>query len=467
MKTTNILIFGILFCFQAVMAQEVQITGSWKGALSVPGDKLNVVINIAEEDGKLISTLDSPDQMVLGIPVTTTSFDGEELVLDLPPLAAAYKGRLLANGSIQGTWTQSGMDFELVLSRTDKAAELPRRPQEPMPPFPYDTQEVVIHNTDADVHLAGTLTIPKGNGPFPAVILISGSGPQNRDEEIAGHKPFLVLADFLTRNGIATLRYDDRGVAQSTGDFASATSLDFMQDAHHALEFLRKQKRIDKRQCGLAGHSEGGMVAQMLAAENKNVAFVVLMAAPGVPSHELLLKQSQLISKAQGASASEIERSTASNEAVFDILRTEKDIETAREAVINEMMKLAEKLSGSDPDRMEMLAKQLLASAEAVFTPWFLFFINYNPADYLSQVSCPVLAINGEKDTQVDAVSNINAIVDILNNSGNKNVTGRILPELNHLFQTAKTGAPNEYGKIEETFSPVAMRIIADWIVGL
>jgi uncharacterized protein len=465
----SIFLHLILCCSLSLplMSQKTTISGSWKGTLEVPGDKLTLVVHISNEDGGYSSTLDSPDQMAFDIPVNKTTFDGKTLILELPPMAASFSGEVQPDGTIAGNWVQAGMRFPLVLSRTEKQSNKPVRPQEPLPPFPYATQEVVINNTAAGVQLAGTLTIPRGKGPHPAVVLVSGSGPQNRNEEIAGHKPFLVLTDFLTRNGIATLRYDDRGFAGSTGDFTTSTSADFKEDARFAFDFLRSQKRINKKKCGVIGHSEGGMIAQMLAADSKDVAFIVLLAAPGVPIPELMLKQATLIGEAQGASATELEITNETNQTVFEILQKEKDLEKARTAIASEMGKMAEKLSANDPQRKQMLEQQLMASTESVLTPWFLFFINYNPADYLRKIKCPVLALNGEKDTQVEARSNIAAITAVLDESGNKKVTSHILTDLNHLFQTAETGAPSEYAKIEETFAPSAMQIMVDWLKDL
>jgi uncharacterized protein len=464
MKLAFIFILSTILSMNAMLSQESRILGTWHGKISLGDDHLTLVIHIKSEQGKLISTVDSPDQMAIGIPVEITSFEGDMLKLELPALQASYQGFMVNSESIKGKWLQAGMTFDLNLNKGATTASGPSRPQLPVPPFPYGIEEVVIHNEKAGVSLAGTLTVPRGSGPHPAVVLISGSGPQNRDEEVAGHKPFLVLADFLTRNGIATLRYDDRGVAGSTGDFASATSKDFMEDAAAALKFLKAQKRINEKKCGLIGHSEGGMIAQMMAASNKDVAFVVLLAAPGVPIPRLLLTQAELIGKAQGASESEIKITGESNAAVFEILCSEKDLDKARIKVDQEMEKLAAKLSGGDTERNSMLLQQLKSSVDAVFVPWFLFFINYTPEDYLSKIKCPVLALNGEKDTQVEADENIAAIKSILEANGNRKVTAKVMPGLNHLFQTANTGAPREYAQIEETFAPSALQIISDWI---
>lgn len=447
-----------------LMAQNLEITGSWKGAIYVGNDHLNLVLHIKAQSNGLTATLDSPDQMALGIPIDSVHFTNDTLVLKLPALQAGYQGILINKNKIEGRWTQAGMTFDLNLFRITDEAEGPFRPQLPVPPYPYATEEVSIQNPNTGVTLAGTLTIPRGRGPHPAILLISGSGPQNRDEEIAGHKPFLVLADFLTRNGIATLRYDDRGVAGSSGAFEGATTVDFMHDAKAAFQYLLAQGRIDRNRCGLVGHSEGGMIAQMMAASQKEVRFIVLLAAPGIPTHELMLTQARLIARAQGASENEIKISGESNSAIFDILRKENDLDVARKLVNIEMERLAENLSGQDTARKSMLTEQLISGVESVFTPWFLFFINYDPAEYLSNVKCPVLALNGGKDVQVEAISNLEAIKHTLEASGNKQVTTKLFPELNHLFQTAKTGAPREYAQIEETFSEEAMQLISDWI---
>ncbi len=297
------------------------------------------------------------------------------------------------------------------------------------------------------------MTVPHGPGPFPAVLLITGSGPQDRDESLMGHKPFLVLADHLTRHGIAVLRLDDRGVAKSTGDFAAATTADFSTDAESGFLYLLSRREIDPHKVGLIGHSEGGLIAPMVAARNEKVAFIVLMAASGVPGDDVLVEQVRMIADASGAPSDQVAAMATRQREVLTILKSEPDA-AARE------QKVRAKLAGAVPEA------QLAAQLKMMESPWFRYFLQYNPADALRRVKCPVLAIDGDKDTQVSAQRDLPAIREALLAAGNTHVETVDFPELNHLFQTAKSGAPSEYGAIEETFSPVALNKISGWILG-
>ncbi len=313
--------------------------------------------------------------------------------------------------------------------------------------------------------LAGTLTLPEKDGNFPAVILISGSGPQNRDEELMGHKPFLVLADHLTKKGIAVLRFDDRGTAESTGDFKTATSLDFAGDVESALKYLQTRKEINKNQIGLIGHSEGGIIAPMVAAESNDISFIVLLAGTGIRGDQLLLLQQELIGKASGASDTDLQKAKVINKGAFDIILKSNNIESLETELTNYIKQAlidnpeSEKPAGmSDDDYVKLQVNQLTS-------PWMIYFIKYDPAPILEKVNCPVLAINGEKDLQVPAKVNLEAIENALEEGGNKNVTTKVLPNLNHLFQECETGSPGEYATIEQTFSPIALAEISNWIL--
>jgi uncharacterized protein len=307
--------------------------------------------------------------------------------------------------------------------------------------------------------------LPRGKGPFPAALLITGSGPQDRDETILGHKPFLVLADYLTRRGIAVLRVDDRGVAKSTGVFASATSADFADDVEAGVEFLKHRADIDAKQIGLIGHSEGGVIAPMIAARSKDIAFIVMMAGTGLNGEEILYLQGQAILKAMGAPAEALARQKAIQQAIFDGARQEKDNKEAEKKIHQTLDGIFAKLSAAERQQIEKSKGGLDAQINRVLSPWFRFFLTYNPATALQKVQCPVLALNGEKDTQVTPKENMESIEKALQGGGNKDFTVTMLPSLNHLFQTCKTGAPAEYGKIEETLAPSALQLIGDWIV--
>jgi hypothetical protein len=442
--------------------------GSWAGKLQVPGASLRLVLHVkAAAAGTYTATLDSPDQGAKGIPATRVVWKNDSLQLEVGSIGGAYAGKLNADSLlITGQWRQGGQGWPLHLKKTDAAALDPKRPQNPKKPYPYREEEVSYASTAADVKLAGTLTLPEGKGPFPAVLLITGSGPQNRDEELMGHQPFLVMADYLSRRGIAVLRVDDRGVGKSTGDFGAATSRDFAADAVAGVNFLKSRKDINPRQIGLVGHSEGGLIAPLAGTQSKDVAFMVLMAGPGVTGETIIQRQTELIMKANGTAPEGIRSAVDLQARLFEILRQEPDAVRAEEkmteavqqatAAMTDAQKQAGGLGGEGP---RMLAKRLN-------TPWFRFFLTYDPKPTLRQVKVPVLALNGEKDLQVTPKENLAAIAAALKEGGNRQVQTRELPGLNHLFQTAQTGSPAEYAQIEETLAPVALQQVGDWIAG-
>ncbi|MDO9255571.1 MAG: alpha/beta fold hydrolase [Bacteroidales bacterium] len=460
MKKTTFL-FLIVLMTLTVSAQN--ITGHWNGVLKVSGIQLRVVFNITKTDTGYTSTMDSPDQGAKGIPVTSTSFENSILDLKVSNAGIEYKGEYNSD-SITGTFTQRGQSLPMNLKRD--SIEKPKliRPQEPVKPYPYYSEEVTFRNLKANLLLSGTLTLPEKEGNFPVVVLISGSGPQNRDEELLGHKPFLVLSDYLTRNGIAVLRYDDRGVAKSEGDFKTATSLDFASDVEAAVSYLKTRKEIDKKKIGIIGHSEGGLIAPMVASKSKDVSFIVLLAGTGIPGNQLLLLQQELIGKASGVSESDLQKTHEINSAVFDLVIKCNNTDTLRKELTGFLVqKLKEspdsqKPAGvSDTDFVKLQVDQIL-------NPWMQYFIRYNPAPALEKVNCRVLALNGGKDLQVPPGENLPAIKAALLKGGNKNVTTKEFSNLNHLFQECKTGLPAEYAQIEQTFSPTALEEIVKWI---
>ncbi|MEO6176697.1 MAG: alpha/beta fold hydrolase [Flavobacterium circumlabens] len=443
-----------------VMAQD--ITGQWNGILKVPGAQLAVVFNISNKDNVFTATMDSPDQKAFGIPTTSTSFENSTLKVALSNLRIEYEGILGKDNIITGTFKQGGQAFPLNLSREKIEKEKLVRPQEPLKPFPYYTEEVNFENKTAGISLAGTLTLPKKEGVFPVVILISGSGPQNRDEELLGHKPFLVLSDYLTKNGIAVLRFDDRGTAASKGDFKSGTSLDFSTDVEAGVQFLLSRKEIDKKKIGLVGHSEGGLIAPIVAGKSKNIAFIVLLAGPGIEGDQLLLLQQELIAKAKGSSDSAIQKTKEMNQKAFQIVNKYKDPQELK----TQITKYITEISKNDPDKPENVTLEEYVNLQVakITNPWMTYFLRYNPEPVLEKVKCPVLALNGEKDLQVPPKENLEAIKKALTKGGNKNITIKEIPNLNHLFQECKSGSPEEYSKIEQTFSPIAMNEILQWI---
>ncbi len=450
---TSAFFIGCLLVASLAVAQTPSspAAGAWEGTLDAMGTKLRMGVAVTvEPNGRLNATMDSPDQGAFGMPLGDVTFADRVLRFTLAAAKGRFEGRLNDAGTeIAGTWTQ-GMSLPLVLKKVEKLSR-PNRPQEPKPPFPYRSEDVAIVNAAGKTVLAGTLTLPSGTGRFPAAVLITGSGPQNRDEELMGHKPFLVLADYLTRHGIAVLRYDDRGVGKSTGTFGSATSEDFAGDALAAWHMLSARPEIDPRRVGLIGHSEGGFIAPMLAARTPGVAFVVMIAGPGVAGDEIMLRQSTSILKASGAPEAAVSANVNLQKQVFAILKEETD--TAR---ITERLNAIPTPAGR-PEAKAALVQQSLS-------PWLRFFVRYDPVPALTKLACPVLALNGELDTQVAADQNLPLIEAALKRGGNQDATVTRLHGLNHLLQTAKTGLPNEYAKIEETMSPVALDMIATWI---
>jgi pimeloyl-ACP methyl ester carboxylesterase len=442
------------------------VAGSWLGKMDVNSVALRIIFNLSLiEKDSIVATLDSPDQGAKNIKIGPVILDGKEISIKAPLLLAEFNGTVKGDTLIEGTFKQAGRTMPLNLIKLKKAFAL-NRPQEPTPPFPYISEDIKFTNEKAGIKLGGTLTMPEGDGPFPAVILITGSGSQNRNEELMGHKPFWVIADYLSRNGIAVLRYDDRGVGQSQGSPLNATSGDFASDVEAALHYLRTRKEVDFKRVGLAGHSEGGLIAPIVASSNPEVAFIVSLAGPGIPGEMILNRQNKDISLASGVQAKEVKESISINKKLFAVLKKEPD-NTKAETRISEIYKKALTKAKKSPEEINQALKQLNASLSPVSYNWFRYFISTDPEVFWKNVKCPVLALNGEKDLQVAADINLPAIVKALKSGGNKAVTTMKLPELNHLFQHCKTGLPAEYGEIEETFSPEVLKIMSDWINGL
>jgi uncharacterized protein len=434
----------------AVAAAQVEpIAGDWYGTLAVGAVKLPLVFHVRADGG---ASVDSPAQQALGLPGAASFTDGKaRLTLTLPP--AVFEGQLSSDGkTLSGQWLQGGSSFPLTMGRTPVAAAPVNRPQTPKPPFPYRAEEVSYVNPASGLKLAGTLTLPPGEGPFPVAVLISGSGQQDRDETLFEHKPFLVLADALTRKGVAVLRVDDRGVGGSErGELRTATSLDFATDVAAGAAFLRGRKDIDPDRIGLIGHSEGGLIAPVVAAKDPRIAFVVLMAGTGVSGNDVMKTQSRDVALASGVPAAKAEEQALLVAAANAVALEETDPAKVRPRIV---ALLTEK--GAPPTVVETQSRLLS-------TQWYRTFLTLDPAGYLRQVRAPVLAINGEKDTQVSASQNLPAIKAAL--ADNRDVTILALPGLNHLFQTATTGSPAEYFQIEETIAPSALSAIVDWTV--
>ena len=424
--------------------------GYWKGQIDLGGQKLEMAFDIKAVEGGFAATLDVPAQGAFDVPVDETTFADGQLELKMKSMKASYSG-VLTDNAIEGQFTQHGMSFPLNLTRGEKEAQV-ARPQDPQPPFNYRVEEVTFVNLKEGNTLAGTLTLPKKRGKHPAVVLVSGSGQQNRDEELMNHRPFWVIADYLTRNGIAVLRYDDRGMGGSTGEVENATSLDFSYDTEAAFDYLRNRKEIDASQIGILGHSEGGIINFMVAARRPEVAFLVSLAGPAVNGIEVLKAQQAAILRAQGMTEEMIQFSANVNAQLFDIVEASNSREEA-DSILRQRLPAW----GYDAERTEQTVEQLAS-------PWMYYFLKYDPTEAIVKTTCPALLLNGSKDLQVIASQNLPAYERIISEHGKTNLTLRELPNLNHLFQHCETGSPDEYATIEETISPEVLEMIVEFV---
>lgn len=457
MKTNTLLasVLMLLFSF-SLSAQD--ISGEWSGTLQLPMGKLRLVFHLSPKDKGYTATMDSPDQGAKGIPVTRVTFEPPVLTCEITSIQANYKGTLKEN-QIKGIFNQAGQSLPLDLTWSAEPIQV-KRPQEPVAPYPYLSEEVTFENKKAGITLAGTLTLPQVGSNFPVAVLITGSGNQNRDEELMGHKPFLVISDYLTRNGIAVLRYDDRGVGQSTGYFDSATSADFAEDVASAVEYLKTRKEINKNKIGLIGHSEGGMIAPMVASRSKDVGFIALLAGIGIKGDELLLLQRRRIEECMGYTQAQVAESQEVMAGAYKII-------TDTTAPASSLASLQERIYSylETASKGNLTKEQLSAATKQITTPWFIYFLRFDPSIYLSQVKCPVLALNGSKDLQVPPKENLTGIKTSVERGGNKKVTTLELENLNHLFQECSTGLPTEYATIEQTCSPKMLEAVKEWII--
>lgn len=437
----------------------------WLGDLQAGPVKLRIMLHLGEDAKKnKVAFFDSLDQGQKGIPFDSVKIDGKKARFEAKQLGVIYEGEFNDDRTeFKGAWKQGPSSLTLNLKPVESAASEGNRPQTPKGPFPYDSKDVSYPSLDPEVKIAGTLTLPRGAGPHPAVLLITGSGAQDRDETIFGHKPFWVIADYLTRRGIAVLRVDDRGVGGSTGP-ADSTSQDFAQDVKGGLAFLRSQPEIDPKRIGLLGHSEGGVIALMVAAEDPQVAFLVLMAGSALPGKEVLLQQGEAILKAGGASPEALATQRKMQETLFEIVDRTPDNAAALAAMEKAVAELSKSLDNESRKAFEEQGGQMTARLKMITGNWFRFFLKYDPREAAAKVKCPVLALNGEKDLQVLPKENLAALEAALKKADNRDFEVRELPGLNHLFQTCETGHLAEYGRIEETISPKVLETIGDWI---
>ncbi|NUN09161.1 MAG: alpha/beta fold hydrolase [Ignavibacteriaceae bacterium] len=443
--------------------------GHWSGKLNFGSVALTIILNITADEDTLTATIDSPDQGAMGIPVSSVRVNGDSLFIGIKSIGGSYTARYIGAGDsvyLKGKFSQSGASLDLTLLKSDKQTVL-NRPQEPRPPFPYYSEEIEFENKEAGVKFSGTFTRPDKVGRYAAVVLVTGSGPQDRDEALFGHKPFAVIADYLTRNGFAVLRYDERGVGKSTGKFAGSTTLDFTHDALAAIGYLKSRKDVNPAKTGIIGHSEGGVVAPMAAAMSEDVKFIIMLAGLGVPGDELLHRQYRDLMKAGGAGEEKIEKMLLFNRELYSLMNNYPDSSRFFEeanSLIEEFYKVLTDVEKENPEFSHESLESLVKTANG---EWFRFFVKTNPAQYLSKVNVPVLALNGTKDLQVSYKENLDGIGKALTTAGNKNFTILPLEGLNHLFQKADKGTIDEYGKIEETINPEALEVMRKWLAEL
>lgn len=451
MKRINIAI-ALMFC--VLGTSFAQIEGYWKGELNLGAQKLGMAFDITTAENGFSATLDVPAQGAKDIPVDETVFQNNQLSLTMKAMGATYAGTLKEN-IIEGTFTQHGMSFPLNLEKGIKEAVGQTRPQDPQPPFNYHIEEVSFINEKEGNTLTGTLTIPEGEGPFPAMVLVSGSGQQNRDDELMNHRPFWVIADYCARHGIAVLRYDDRGIGGSTGELMNATSLDFSYDAEAAFDFLRNQKSIDTSRVGILGHSEGGIINFMVSARRPEVAFLVSLAGPSVNGMEVLKAQQEALLRAQGLPEEAIAMNSAASNQMYEIIAASQDREEA-DSLMRKLLK--------DWGYGEELTEQTIGQ---LCMPWMYFFLRYDPTEAIVKTTCPALLLNGSKDLQVLASQNLPGYEKLIAEHGKTNLVLREMLGLNHLFQHCETGSPDEYFNIDETISPKVLEMIVEFVSGI
>ena len=448
---------------EPVSAEAPALAGPWQGRINLPGAGLEIIVALAQEEGAWSGTIDVPAQGAAGIELHDIRVTADAIYFEMlsGPQTATFDGQVQPDGSIGGVFKQMGVEgsFELARPQEPAAAE----------PLPYVEQEVTFQN--GDVTLAGTLTLPEGDGPFPALILLSGSGQQDRDETlptVPGYRPFREIADTLTRQGIAVLRYDDRGVGGSTGDPMAATSADFADDADAALAFLQGQAGIDGQQIGFLGHSEGGILAAMVAARNPDVAFVISMAGTAVNGYETVVKQVERLTLAAGGSQAEAEEAARMQRAVLDLvmLQAWDSLQGALyDIALQQIAALPAEQRAALGDANALAQQQVAAQMQIFQSPWYQFFLSHDPGNDWAQVTAPVLGLYGGNDTQVDAGQNSAALQAALARAGNDDVAIQVLPSANHLFQNATTGGVDEYAALPPQLMPEFLEAISQWLL--
>lgn len=456
----SILLFTFLMITNLAFSQ---LDRQWNGASEIQGTKLRIIFHIQKVDEKYTATFDSPDQNAYGLPTEEVIFNNPGVIIKIPIIGGVFKGQMSDdNTEISGRLKQGELSIPLNLKAVDSETGSVARPQTPKKPYPYYSRELIIQNTKDNIQLAGTLTLPDSIGMYPIVVLISGSGSQDRDETIFGHKPFLVLADYLTRNGIGVLRFDDRHYRKPPELLFNTTPDDIANDVESCINFLQSHNHVLKNSIGLIGHSEGGLSASIVAARNSDLAYIVLLASSGIEGEEIIYAQTMAIFET--LTEEEKKEQVELRRELINVLKIEPDKEIAIE-MLSEI--LNRDLSITIQHEVADTIQEIENSIEIFNSDMFRFFISYDPVNDLRKITCPVLALIGEKDIQVSSQENLPVIESILKESGNDNYMVKEIPNVNHLFQTAITGKVTEYGEIEETISPDVLALILSWIKDL
>lgn len=479
MKRLKLIISFILISF---IAKAQNISGDWEGKLTVGSKSVGIIFHITKTDNGLYNaTLDVPIQKAYNVGCNETILNGDSIFIACKAVAMKYTALLASPKQLSGNWVQAGLTIPLQLKKTSDVAVIKKfnRPQTPIPPFPYKSEDVEYDNADKSIHFGATFTVPYSGGKsglgeslvYPTVLLITGSGKQDRDETIYEHKSFAVIADYLTRRGIAVLRIDDREMGKTTGNFITSTTADFAKDVEAGIDYLKTRKDVDIANIGLLGHSEGGAIAPMVAGKRKDVKFIVLLAAPGVKSTELMEQQSVDMLAAKGVSMKKLEEMRPMMHNLVSAIINASDTAMARKNALsvftewenNQSKDVVRSTTGvtDEKSRTSYINKMVTI----LTLPWYAYFMKMDPADYLSTIRCSVLALNGEKDIQVDPRTNLNAIRNIMEKHNPQKVTVKEMPGLNHLFQHCKKCTFGEYSDLEETFATEALEIIGNWII--
>ena len=468
MKLYSVLTVLCLF-FVNLLNAQTNFSGIWNGTLNIAGS-LRLVLHVTQApDGSYAATLDSPDQNAAGINCDKVTITGTTLVFTIDKIKVSYTGNLVNDTTLSGTFTQ-GASIPLNFHRTATpfVAKVMNRPQTPKPPFPYKSEEVVY--SGKGLQYGGTITIPQGKGDFPAVLLITGSGQQDRDETILNHKPFAVLADALTRDGFIVLRVDDRGVGNSTGNFQNSTTADFVTDVNASIEYLKTRKEVDDKKIGLLGHSEGGIIAPVVASQRKDIDFIVLMAAPGVKIIDLMAEQNAAVQKSMGLNTAIADNYKSVYKQIIDVDLSNTDTAITQQKSLQILNEFAAKTDTASLMALQLVSPQnkmnyAQAMYKAINAPWFKYFMQFDPQPYLTNLKkVKVLALNGSKDIQVSAQQNLPAIRNALADGKTKTFDVKELPGLNHLFQTCNKCTVGEYGELEETIASLALQTIISWL---